>query len=172
MKNAVLALCIAAAGCVPYQAQPTSRVVSVGVPFDEAHARLLVADGVNTVKGNAFMRQRGGGVVTCAGQTVRLIPATAYARARFRELYGTEDGPASNRGSNVTFYPDPPEYLTVVRSTRCDSQGNFVFERVADGEFFVATLVTWEVARALQGGNLMQRIKVSGGSTETVILSS
>lgn len=164
----ILAASFAMAGCAV-----TRPLHQISAPFDAAHAQRLVQDGPNTVKGSAFMRQRGGGVVTCAGETVHLIPATAYAEERMRVLYRTALGSGVNFGVNYDFQPEPHEYFTLERVTKCDAQGNFVFERVADGEFFVVTTIRWSVAYgATQGGNLMHRVTVTGGQVVNVIMSA
>lgn len=168
------AVCSMLYGCAASPARtPEILTVRVQAEFDAEQARRLMADGVNIIKGNAFMRQRGGGVVTCAGAQVFLIPATEYAARRINIIYGTgADRAFTNAKLDMRFNPDPPEYYSLTKSTRCDAQGNFSFDRVADGEFFVQTSVSWEVARRIQGGQLMQRVKVSNGSVANVILSS
>lgn len=174
-RLAAIACTIVLTACA--QPQPVSRIapppVKLQTQFNSAEASTLLADGVNIIKGNAFMRQRGGGVVTCAGATVYLIPATEYAKRRFQILYGTSgDSGTNSRTSDIKFDPDPPEYMSMVKTTRCDAQGNFTFDRVADGEFFVQTTVAWQVANRLQGGNLMHRVRVRGGQVENLVLSS
>jgi hypothetical protein len=166
---ALAALATMLIGCAA-PTSPFAPVFEISASFDAAHARRLLQEGSNSVKGNAFMRQRGGGVVTCAGQAVRLVPATQYARQRFFALYGSNES-GSQRGQRYRFNPDPPEYYANTREQKCDSQGNFLFERVADGEFFVATQITWQVGYSAEGGNLMQRVAVSGGKTVSIIMA-
>jgi hypothetical protein len=144
---------------------------SVQAPFDATVARAMLSDGPNTIKGNAFMRQQGGGVVTCAGQVVYLVPATAYAAERVQALYGNVERGVNAGRRNFRFSPEPADYLSLVRTSRCDSQGNFVFERVADGDFFVNTLVSWQVGNAAQGGQLMHRAAVKAGQTVSLVMS-
>ena len=165
------ALCILifVAGCASSN-QPLIPTQEISAPFDVAQASQQLLPGPNFVKGNAFMRQRGGGVVTCAGQVVHLIPATPYAKARFFALYNTNEA-GVNIGRNFRFVPDPPEYYTKTREVKCDSQGNFTFERIADGDFFVATQVSWQVGNSTEGGNLMQRVTLSGGQTISLVLA-
>lgn len=116
------------------------------------------------------MRQQGGGIVTCAGQPVYLVPATPYATERIRVLYGnTERG--FNPGRRQQFSPDPPEYRQFVKSARCDAQGNFTFDRVADGEFYINTSVMWQVAQTQQGGQLMQSVKLKGGQSVSLVIA-
>lgn len=156
------------AGCVTMKKQlPTYEIDG---QFETDLAKSLMTEGPNTIRGGAFMRQRGGGVVTCAGQYVRLIPSTEYARRRMAALYNSGDS-GSNQGREFKFVPDWPDYYTYTKVVKCDAQGNFAFEKVADGAFFVVAQITWEVGGNTQGGNLMQWVKVSGGSTATATLS-
>lgn len=162
----ILAAAVIATGCAQMQQRPT---VEIRVPFDAAEAERMLQPGLNTIKGNAFLRQRGGTVVTCAGSGVALVPATAYAKHRIAAIY---------KGSNISssrvtpvFVPDPPEYTATAKTTRCDSQGNFTFDRLADGDFYLTTGVAWQVGGAVQGGNLVHRVQVSGGETANIVMS-
>jgi hypothetical protein len=141
--------------------------VTIEEPFDVEQATRWLQPGANTIKGNAFMRQQGGGVVTCAGSTVMLIPATAYATARVRAVYGT----ASLAQRPVRFTPDYALYEQLTRKTRCDAQGHFVFDSVADGEFFALTQVLWVIAGRQQGGYLIQHVSVNGGRVASLVIS-
>lgn len=143
--------------------------VGLGIPFVVDQARQALQPGINTVRGSGFMRQQGGGTVTCAGSTVFLIPATAYATARMQAVYGNAQ--SGVRARAVKFSPDEPLYYELQKQTRCDAQGSFTFERVADGEFFLVTSVSWVVNYVQQGGYLMQRIRLQGGQTVTAVLA-
>ena len=59
------------------------------VAFDASEAAFIHQDGKATIEGHAFVTNSSGGVVNAAGQTVWLIPSTAYARQRFAAIYGT-----------------------------------------------------------------------------------
>lgn len=162
----VLTVLTALTGCIaPQQSRPIFPISAV---FDLAQATRLMAEGRNTIKGNAFLRQRGGGVVTCAGAEVLLVPATAYAKERFLRIYGDKN---VSRQS-IIFEPNPVEYLATTKNTKCDSQGNFVFERIADGDFFVTTRVTWENSNTTQGGAIFQAITVKDGQTANLVLTN
>jgi len=152
-------------------AVPTQRTVTITAPWDEAAADKLLQPGANTIKGNGFMRQRGGGVVTCAGEDARLIPGTAYAAERIRVLYGSTESGHNSGHRSPAFDPSPTTYTTKIRTTRCDSQGNFTFEGVADGSFFVQVSVRWMAGDSPQGGNLMHRVQLTGGKSVSVVLA-
>ena len=158
-------------GCAQKQWVPLPPAIKLPA-FDASDARRLLGDGVNAIRGSAFLRQQGGGVVTCAGATVYLIPATEYARQRLLAIYGSESGPARTPStSGLAFDPDPPEYKTLVRQTQCDAQGTFSFDRVGDGDYFVTTAVIWTVAARQQGGLVMRRTRVSGGQGVNLVIA-
>ena len=169
MKSAlVVVIAVLITGC----ATPgTSEQRSLQSEWDSSSARRIFEVGANSLKGNAFMRQKGGGVVTCAGQTVTLIPVTSYAIERMNVLYGGGES-GFHRGRNIQFNPNPSEYYTMTKTTKCDSQGNFVYEAIADGEYYVTLKVQWYVDHSPQGGNLMQRVRLTGGKQVNVIMSA
>lgn len=165
-----LLMSIAAAGCVT--TSQTSTLLKIAAPFDRDQAAEAIKDGPNSVSGSAFMRQRGGGVVTCAGSDVLLIPVTAYSTARMAYIYpSTSGGHAQVPATRLGFDPDPPEYSQLRRVVKCDARGDFTFEAVADGDFYVVTNVLWEVAGVINGGALMQRISVRGKSLRALTLA-
>lgn len=57
LATLVCAALLSACAQMPTSAPP---LVTLGVQFNAAEARALLADGVNVIKGNAFMRQKGG----------------------------------------------------------------------------------------------------------------
>ena len=144
---------------------------TISVPFDRAQAAALMLEGTNTIQGNAFMRQNGGGVVSCAGAAVLLIPATAYADERAGALYGIRDSGVSRK--TIQFQPDHADYRTLIKTTTCDSSGNFQFNNVADGDFYLVTTVEWMVgAYNRQGGGLMHKVRVKNKQTVRLVLSA
>ncbi|MES1927437.1 putative lipoprotein [Salinisphaera sp. T31B1] len=142
-------------------------------PFDAEKAQQMLKPGPNTITGSAVIRQSGGGVVTCAGNPVYLVPSTEYATQRIRAIYGNGyKGYVPAAGyRKIEFIPDEPGYNKYTRQTSCDAQGNFEFTSVADGYFYVTTAITWSVNYVAQGGALMQYVDVRGGETEKVVLS-
>jgi hypothetical protein len=132
-------------------------------------------EGANTVTGFAILRTVGGEARTCAGLTAQLIPDSVYARERMAAIFGnTVKGTrASNRGAVKFTTSGDPLYLSLVRTTRCDGQGAFTFERVPDGVWYVTTSVTWKsdpTSPLNEGGSMMQRVELRGGQTTRVTL--
>ena len=160
---------LALTGCAT---APPNREIGIQTPYDAAQAVLLLQPGTNSIKGSALLRQQGGGVVTCAGRRVFLIPTTGYARERVGKLYGgnaTKMYLPAQRSANFT--PNPPDYQKNVKEATCDAQGFFTFERVGDGSFYVNTSVNWTVNNVEQGGFLIELVTIKNSELQTVVLT-
>ncbi|KAA0911859.1 DUF4198 domain-containing protein [Pusillimonas sp. ANT_WB101] len=177
MKHlAAILLSLSISGCT---VQTKNSIVNVMGEFDERLAKNQIQEGTGTLNGSAFLLQRGGGVVTCAGRDVELIPVTDYAADRLRWIYGR--APAAGEvvrtdfmgmdRVNAQFTPDIPGYHTHKRVTKCDAQGEFSFQGLKDGQYFVIASVIWFVPSP-QGGLLATKVKVSNGKAAKVIMSS
>lgn len=164
-KNFVLLASVAVlVGC----AQPT--IIPLQSSFDASEAREMLKPGKNKISGSALVRQQGGGVVTCAGRKVHLVPATDYATERAMKLYDSVYEGYSTK--NVTFKPQTPsEYLSLTKSDVCDPQGYFTFSDLNDGEYFITTAITWIIGNSTQGGALMKHVSLEGGETKKVVLT-
>lgn len=146
--------------------------------FDEIEAKNAIGKGNSTVKGSGLIRQSGGGVVTCAGQTIRLVPATKYARERFRAVFGSEDGGYQpiDKTRTIEWIPSTPEsFVKYQRKAVCDPQGFFNIENVSPGQFFVTVDILWNIHREFititQGGGIAQLITVEPNSKTEIVLS-
>ena len=131
--------------------------------FDYAQHKPHTQPGNNGIKGQGFMRQQGGGVVTCAGSAVYLLPKTSF----FGEAI---DLFRSGKTPQLTTAIDPA-YKSVLKESQCDAQGNFSFAQLPDGAWFILTEVRWMVGYALQGGTLMRQVSVANGETIQVLLT-
>ncbi len=147
--------------------------IEVTSPFVPAQAAYVNQRGAASVRGQAFMRQLGGGVVTCAGEKVRLIPATAYARERMTKLYGNPQGGRINVYQGTSGKNLPPAYFKYMRLATCDAQGNFEFNGVANGSYYLVTRIVWMVPGSYfaEGGSVAKLITVKGGRSQRVILN-
>lgn len=163
----VIALSVAAC-------QPIAKKVDLTSTFKADEAAYILEEGDNTITGNAFLRQNGGGVVTCAGYGVNLVPVNDYSLERANILYGNaQKGYASvspYQGNNYDLGETPSEFIKYQRKTLCDSSGHFKFTNVPDGDYFIATSVIWKV-QSQQGGHLIQRMTVSGGEIKDLIVT-
>lgn len=151
----------------------TTTKVDLQSTFDEVQAKSMLEKGNNEIKGSALFRQRNGGVVTCAGRRVNLVPATEYATERMVSLYGTGSSGSSISRKNVTFLNTPVAYTQIIKTTTCDPQGHFKFKDISENTFYITTSITWETGKygGLEGGNLMKRVVLKNNQEIDVVLT-
>lgn len=126
----------------------------------------------NTIAGDAVLRTRGGDVKTCAGLPVVLMPAGPQTNAYVQKHFGGPEGYETG-GSAPSAEPELEKLTT---SKVCNAQGQFLFDGLADGDYYVIATVTWEVPTEYsfgsnQGGDIAKRISVKGGQTANVTLT-
>jgi hypothetical protein len=162
--RASFALCVCALGGCQSAAPPPPQG-----RFDPAEAAFIHREGEAAIKGQAFLRDPHGRVDVryAAGEVVRLIPATAYARARFAQFYGGKKFVPAISAQSPT---QDPDYLAHMRLTKADATGRFTFDKLAPGRYFVATQLTWTPAGRwiAEGGAMYDEIEVTGKESEPI----
>lgn len=157
---------LAAAGCFP----PTVLTLNVA-PADATEATAMLEPGRGTIRGSGLLRQQGGGVVTCAGNDVYLVPATASVSSEFRRIFGADQGYVENGaaafGGGKLVAPPAPN-----RTVLCDAQGFFTFPSVRPGKWYVMTAITWVVGDYTQGGTLLASTDLTDGGTAELVLTT
>lgn len=172
----LLALASAAtllAGCA---APPQSLTVNLSSRFDVNEALAALEPGNSQIRGSALLRQQGGGIVTCAGLHVGLIPVTAHATERIQAIYGSpQGGYRPIQSVRIQFQPDEALYRSAQKAVRCDAQGFFRFDNLREGEYYVLTAITWGAAsqygQVPQGGALSQRVYLRAGESKDIVLT-
>lgn len=139
------------------------------VRFDAIETAFMDKPGKTIVTGQAFLPDKAGqmNVRYAAGEIVRLIPATRYARARLDYYFhGAKFAPASAIPKND---PDP-DYVAHTRTTKAGPTGRFAFENVPPGDYFISTQVIWKPEQAFQseGGLIYEEVTVTGAETKPV----
>lgn len=135
--------------------------------FSAEEAAFIRKPGTGVIVGHAFRTRSKGQVVNAAGEVVRLVPATAYARERFSRVFGKTKFLPHWR------YPNDqvdPGYAELTRTTKTTANGRFAFDKVAPGTYFVSTQVIWgeEDAVFREGGTVYDEVTLTGRETEPV----
>jgi hypothetical protein len=146
-------------GCATYQPQPP---VQMQTTFNYEEHRAYSQTGTSTIRGQGFLRQKGGGTVTCAGNEVILVPATSFFR-EFIRLLRTGKIPATENVDS--------SYKAIFKQSQCDAQGNFLFDNLPSGNWLVMTEVRWSIGYSQQGGVLMKEISISNNESVQVLLT-
>jgi hypothetical protein len=142
------------------------------IPFPQAEYAALPKTGTGIVRGQVFMRTRGGDVKTGAGLEVVLNPVTSYSQQWYEVQYKATQGALIQKIEN----PDP-RLAQYRRETTADAEGRFEFKNVPPGDYFVVGLVVWEApsssqgSHVTQGGWIAKQITVKDGEEQHVILT-
>ena len=143
------------AGC----AIPTMQMQT---KFDPTEHRPYLGVGNNNIKGQAFLAQHSG-IVTCAGNDVLLVPATTFFREAITGLNGFRK-PQTAEKIDAAFKP-------MIRRGQCDAQGNFSFQKVPDGAWFILADVNWAAGSNNFGSPLVRQFNIPQEGTTQVLLT-
>ena len=126
-------------------------------------------NGTNVVEGSGFLRQRGGVVVTCAGEAVTLTLSyakTAYER-EWESLSGAVKRLTELDPAYVAFREELRKSKRTIWTT-CDVQGRFRFANVPSGNYEIETTVEWYVPSqyggSTEGGKIKNVLSIPEGS--------
>ena len=95
----------------------SGRVIETTVPFNPKEVAFINQRGAADIEGQAFFRQQGGGVVTCAGEEVMLVPAGQYATERMSQIYGDVNGGRISALQGASQENLDPQYTSMMRKS-------------------------------------------------------
>ena len=168
MRNLIAVVGLLLVGCGGF----VTNVTEIPSPnFDASLGDYAIREGgTSHIGGSGFSRQRGGGVVSCAGNTVYLMPDTDFYHwvltPATEQTVDTSFGFDTVSGTRELHPVDERlagEPLSYVHTTSCDIDGRFEFANIPQGSYLVATVITWSVlGSGDQGGPVVKQILVDG----------
>lgn len=163
MRGPLLCAAVLASGCaVVPPAQPPQWNQVTEASEQEYLPYLATGNGVLT--GQAFLTQRGGGVVKAAGRNVTLDPATAVGNEWW--------GKAGVKYPFASLTPPSPNFHKARKTAVADAEGRFKFTELPEGTYYVRTEVTWEAGTlGLQGGLVGAQVHIRNNKATEVILN-
>lgn len=138
------------------------------IRFDADEAAFIDKPGTTAIKGEAFLPDDAGdGVRYAAGEIIRLIPATTYARARHDYIF---QGEKFVRSINLPNLEPDPAYRARMRTTKADARGRFAFENVPPGTYLLTTQVIWKPKKSFfnDGGLIYDEVSITGAELKPV----
>jgi len=136
---------------------------------EETLPQVTPMEGDNSISGSAFLRQGGGGTVTCAGNDVALKRELYFQRSPYAKEVNSLSQWVRNASAvdprHIEFESKLAQ-LTASQKMRtsCDVDGKFEFSNLAPGRYKVTTKVYWVVANEGQGGLVSSTISIPEGS--------
>lgn len=154
------------AGCVtsnPFQRVKTHKI-TLNTEFDPSKAAYVLEKGTATITGSASLSDQFGDTITCAGNNVFLVPVTEYSTERYQHLFGKNNNGFSSDEIifHVKFKPDNPDFRKYMKVSTCNYIGEFTFDNVASGEYYLGTNIISEVEgyNTIEGGALAKKITI------------
>jgi hypothetical protein len=136
--------------------------------FNEQDFATYTYKGTSSISGQAFLKTRGGAVRYAAGDAVYITPATSYTReiAQFLE---------DNDRDTTIVQGGPPEksqqLARYVRKTTADGSGNFAFNGLTDGYYYVECGIYWMAGSRSTGSTVRKLYQIGAGQQARVILT-
>lgn len=161
MKRVVLCAVVAIlAGC----AIPQQKTYEP-LPFNAAEYEALPKTGTGVVRGQVFLKTRGGDVKKGAGSQVILSPSTSLSDQSYIEGYMKGRKPRTHGTETQAYW----------RRTVADADGRFEIRDMPPGKFYVMSEVSWEAPTqfglAKQGGIIIVPVLVENGKTAQVVVT-
>lgn len=153
MRTSLVAVAVAAvwlSGCSARQVQVTTRLT-------DNEIAAYTGAGSCTIKGQAFLKTRGGEVRFGAGEKVILFPDLPI----LREILSI-----GRSGQQPVLEPNVHQaWGNLWRTTQADGEGKFDFRKIPCGAWYVESRVVWEVfsnySSSVQGGLVSSFVQVS-----------
>lgn len=121
--------------------------------------------GTGRLVGQAFLVQRSGFVVKGAGRTVMLVPVTSISTEWYEKyvVNGIEMQDADDRARQFS------------RVTQANGDGDFAFEGLPAGEYYVTCLINWQIPAGnittTEGGIACAKVTVKDGQTTKAVVT-
>lgn len=138
------------------------------IRFDAGEAAFIEKPGKTVIKGEAFLPDESNDNVRyAAGEIVRLVPATSYARAHNDYAF---QGEKFVRAINIPRLDVDPAYRAHMRTTKTDAHGRFTFENVPPGTYFLTTQIVWKPKKSFfsEGGLIYDEVTITGEEMKPV----
>jgi len=160
MKNSALhfALIILLA---PWLSSCATSVLPRQAAFDDAEFGHYRRPGSGSVSGQLVVTSGNGSTHLGVNNHVALFPVTAYSK----EIVEREVG------NGEYLQASDPRFLQYVRTTTTDAKGNFGFNHLAPGEYYVLGLAQWNEGNTAQYQWACETIKVGVGPTAGIKLT-
>lgn len=131
--------------------------------FDSAPHAAYLAQGTSTIRGQVLLRERGDTPIRCSDAAMVATPATGYFKQVIRLA---AKGQMPLIGNDID-----PDYRSIVRIAKCDTSGNFAFDGLAPGDWYVVSTVNWSVGGALESSLLYYRVRLKRDELIQIVLT-
>lgn len=149
------------------RANELNTPVPIENEFEEGEISWFSDTGNGSIKGVAQFKSKTGEVKYGSQFRIELMPYTSYTEERLTKIYKeSEEGSVFIQDGVPRFIPDPHGYHKTLQ-TLCDSEGQFEFNQLPEGEYYIIAFMIWDEKvneqKVLNGGGIMRRVSLSEG---------
>lgn len=142
--------------------------IPVNSTFDAEELSWFKNKGEGTIAGSAKFKSKGGQILFGNEFRIELMPSTSYTKERLNRIYkNNESGYVHIEDGIQKFIPDPDGYHETIK-TRCNKAGEFEFENLPAGDYYVIAFMLKEQT----GGGIMQHVVLTEKESETIAMTN
>jgi hypothetical protein len=160
MKKSALRFAVLALSALWFSSCATTGLQR-NAAFDEAEFARYRHPGSGSVTGQLVVTTPTGSAQAGVNNHVAIFPVTTYTK----EILEREVG------NGEYLQTSDPRFLRYVKTSTTDARGNFAFNHLAEGEYFVLGLAQWNEGNTAQYQWASETVKVGGGLTAGVKLA-
>jgi hypothetical protein len=167
-KLIFLLLTIVFIGCTAKQPLKKDAVIQVNNPFNDKEVSWFKNKGTGNIKGNAKFKSKNGELRYGEQFRVELMPYSLYAEERLGKIYANKNSDYIYLEDGIPkFTPDPEGYHETIK-TFCNKNGDFEFNNLPEGKYYVIAFMIWENQTLKTGGAMMQKITLSESQSKVI----
>jgi len=139
--------------CSDKQKTENNTLITVVNEYDSKEVSWFKTRGDGTIKGIAKFKSKSGDIRFGEEFRIELMPSCLYTEERLNKIYNSKNsGYVYVEDGIPKFTPDPEGYHDTIK-TMCNKNGEFEFNNLPSGDYYVIAFMLWEET----GGGIMQR---------------
>ena len=167
-KLILLLVTVLLSSCAVKQPEKEENIVTIKNSFDEKAISWFKNKGNGNIKGIAKFKSKTGELRFGEGFGIELMPFSLYTEERLGKIYkNKKSGFVYVEDGVPKFIPDPEGYHDTIK-TSCDKEGNFEFNNLPPGKYYVIAFMIWENQNVKTGGALMKKIVLSESDSKVI----
>lgn len=164
----LLLLVILLTNCATKQPVKKDAVIQIHNKFDENEVSWFKNKGAGSIKGNAKFKNKSGELRFGEEFRIELMPYSIYTEERLGKIYDNKkSGFVYLEDGIPKFIPDPEGYHETIK-TFCNKQGDFEFNNLPPGKYYIIAFMFWEKQNIKTGGGLMKKIVLSESESAVI----
>jgi Ca2+/Na+ antiporter len=161
-------IAILSSGCSVKQPEKKENIITLKNNFDKNEVKWFKSKGNGNIKGNAKFKSKNGELRFGEGFGIELLPFSLYTEERLGKIYKNKKSGFVYVEDGVSkFIPNPEGYHDTIK-TSCDKEGNFEFNNLPSGNYYVIAFMIWENQNVKTGGALMKKIVLSKSESKVI----